>query len=187
MRNFDSPILIPCCNWLNVIETPDQLPVWLLPPKNYRTVTCSHTCTHTYACMCRFKDCWPAMAKGAQGLFIVYNTDAEEDNQKEIERWYKISLIEYCKQWKVVERQCSGPHTANSAPFRSSTIDHCICSAGTRYLLVQTSFQMLRVVLSDLQLMSTYSTQALVSKLLTHVSTIADVSKLGLCIDFKTK
>jgi hypothetical protein len=48
--------------------------------------------------MCRFKDCWPAMAKGAQGLFIVYNTDADEDNQKEIERWYKISLIEYCKQ-----------------------------------------------------------------------------------------
>lgn len=80
---------------------------------------------------------------------------------------------------KVVERRCSGPHTANSAPFRSSTIDHCICSAGTRYLLVQTSFQMLRVVLSDLQLMSTYSTQALVSKLLTHVSTIADVSNWG--------
>lgn len=94
-RNFDSPILKPCCNWLNVIETPGQLHVWLLPPKNYRTVTCSHTCTHTYACMCRFKDCWPAMAKDAQGLFIVYNTDADEDNQKEIERWYKISLIEW--------------------------------------------------------------------------------------------
>lgn len=38
---------------------------------------------------------------------------------------------------------------------------------------------MLRVVLLDLQLMSTCSTQALVSKLLTHVSTIADVSNWG--------
>lgn len=35
------------------------------------------------------------MAKGAQGLFIVYNMNADEDNQKEIERWYTISLIEW--------------------------------------------------------------------------------------------
>ena len=42
------------------------------------------------------------MAKDAQGLFIVYNTDADEDNQKEIERWYQdfSNRMIYCKQWR---------------------------------------------------------------------------------------
>lgn len=140
-------------------------------------------------CWCvRFQDCWSAMAKDAQGLFIVYNADAAENNQKELERWWSspcitvinsISKLEineppYAQDWHwddwkmIAEEQCMNEHIWNSLQllkFGNHPDSLCVLLIGTKRLQSQTISPTLHVRSLAWPRMWICSTQAPVSDL----------------------